>query len=255
MKLVEKKCPNCGAGLEFSDTDKSCKCNYCHRAFEIEREQDSSNEIDYENQFILNEVSKGFKFIPIFFIIVFIVAFAIIGFVIYNIYKSSLNDEFKTDFVVSNNNNNEDKVLYSDANQLTNSDLESIDNDRHTVIKSTAEGVNNAYHSYIEDGDPKRQKVYVAYKTDSNYIIAIYQNTFKDFFHQENRYTFYIPIVYENIYKEKFGDKFENPQLKAPEYYFNDDHSSFSYGYGSLDDAYNNVVKSLIDQGYTVTEK
>ena len=57
-----------------------------------------------------------------------------------------------------------------------------------------------------------------------------------------------------NIYKEKFGDKFENPQLKAPEYYFNDDHSSFSYGYGSLDDAYNNVVKSLIDQGYTVTE-
>ena len=37
MKLIEKKCPNCGGSLEFSETDKSCKCEYCHRAFEIER--------------------------------------------------------------------------------------------------------------------------------------------------------------------------------------------------------------------------
>ena len=34
MKLIEKKCPNCGANLEFKDTDKSCKCSHCGSSFE-----------------------------------------------------------------------------------------------------------------------------------------------------------------------------------------------------------------------------
>ena len=38
MRLVEKKCPNCGADLEFDENAKSCKCNYCKRSFEIERD-------------------------------------------------------------------------------------------------------------------------------------------------------------------------------------------------------------------------
>ena len=29
MRLIEKKCPNCGADLEFKDNDKSCKCSHC----------------------------------------------------------------------------------------------------------------------------------------------------------------------------------------------------------------------------------
>lgn len=256
MRLVEKKCPNCGAELEFGDSDKSCKCNYCHRSFEIERDQEHSNEVSWENQFTLNEISKGFQIIPIVFIFIFIAATSIIGFAIYNLYNSSVHDNFDNNFFENETVEKDEKdELYSDASQLTNSDFESIDNDARVVIKSTAEGVNNAYHSYSKDGDAKRQKVYIAYKDGSNYIFSVYQVTFKDFFHQENRYTFYVPIVYENIPKEKFGDKFENPQVKAPEYYFNDDQSSFSYGYGSIDDAYNNVIQPLIEQGYTITEK
>ena len=253
MKLIEKKCPNCGASLEFSDTDKSCKCSYCHRAFEIEREQDNSNEKSLEQQYTLNEIPTSLKLIPIIvFLFVFVVALSIFGIVFSQVSSSDGHDKVNS-FEI--NDKDDGNSLYSSVDELTNSDFESIDNDSIFAIKSTAEGVNDAYHSYSKDGDAKRQKVYVAYKEGTNSIIAIYQVTFKDFFHQENRYTVYVPIVYENISKEKFGDKFENPQVKAPEYYFNDDHSSFSYGYSSMEEAYQNVVKPLEDQEYKITEK
>ena len=60
MKIIEKKCPNCGAGLEFNENDKSCRCEYCKRSFEIERENSGTGSYNY------NLVQKGFS---IFFII------------------------------------------------------------------------------------------------------------------------------------------------------------------------------------------
>ena len=60
MKLIEKKCPNCGANLEFSETDKSCKCEYCHRAFEIERDE-KINVSDIAEQFNLSELEGPLK--------------------------------------------------------------------------------------------------------------------------------------------------------------------------------------------------
>lgn len=38
MKLVEKKCPNCGASLSFDSDDKEVTCKYCNNSFEIERD-------------------------------------------------------------------------------------------------------------------------------------------------------------------------------------------------------------------------
>ncbi len=38
MKLIEKKCPNCGASLSFNSEDKEITCKYCNISFEIEKE-------------------------------------------------------------------------------------------------------------------------------------------------------------------------------------------------------------------------
>ncbi len=38
MKLVEKKCPNCGASLSFDSSDKEVTCKYCNVSFEIEHD-------------------------------------------------------------------------------------------------------------------------------------------------------------------------------------------------------------------------
>ena len=92
MKLVEKKCPNCGAGLSFNSSDKEVTCKYCNVSFEVEREaSDYGINIDTEklskvandlldsSNFILHEKTVK-KIGSVFFIIwafAFIFIFAI----------------------------------------------------------------------------------------------------------------------------------------------------------------------------------
>lgn len=260
MKLVEKKCPNCGAGLSFNDTDKSCKCDYCKRSFEIERDKDVDT-TSFSDQFSLNEIEMPLKIFGIYMAgtyivsaIIGIIVFILIGVIGYNIYKQASNQLSDSDNDSIINKKSNTKYITS-IDDLDNDDYEDIDSDSNIEIKRSGNGVNNAYHSYSRDGDSKREKVYVAYKKDGNVIIAIYKAIYKDFFHQENSYTVYVPIVYENIKKDDFGSyEWKNPQVKAPEYYFDSEHKSYTYGYNSLDEAYNSVVKPL-EKDYKISQK
>ena len=250
MKLVEKKCPNCGAGLEFSETDKSCKCSYCHRAFEIERDQNNNGD-DLAQQYILNELPATFlkiHYLIVIAIILGIFIFIFLGFKTMHGTNKSWRDNF-----FNTKTENKEK-LFTCIEELGNEDFEALDNDANMIISKTGNGVNDSHHTYNLDGKPNRAKVYVFYKEKANYIISIYQTTYHDFFHQENSYNVFVPILYENINSNTF-DRFINPQIKAPEYYFNEEKTSFTYGYASLDEVYSNVVKPLIDEGFKVTEK
>lgn len=263
MRLIEKKCPNCGASLSFNDNDKSCKCEYCKRAFEIERD----NNTDYNSlsdQFHLSELNTPLKFAGLYFVgtyvvgaIVTVIAFIIIGFAGYNIFKAANNQLKKNDsssiIDVTDNEKNSTKYIVS-VDDISNNDYENIDTDANTTIIHSGEGVNDARHSYMRDGDPKREKIYVASKDDNNVIVSIYKVNYKDFFHQDDHHTIYVPITYENIKKSDGISNFNNPQVKAPEYYFNSDNSSYAYGYGSFEDAYNNVVK-VLETNYKISEK
>lgn len=60
MRLIEKECPNCGAGLKFNENDKSCKCEYCHREFEIERDKEDKKRFDPRN-YKLTELNAPMK--------------------------------------------------------------------------------------------------------------------------------------------------------------------------------------------------
>lgn len=75
MKLIEKKCPNCGSSLSFGPNDKETKCTYCNASFEIERENESESVIP-EN-FLLHQktVRRMSTAIMIISIIVFIAIF------------------------------------------------------------------------------------------------------------------------------------------------------------------------------------
>lgn len=87
MKLVEKKCPNCGANLSFEKTDKEVTCKYCETSFEIEREFDLNDFIEdnlNSNDFILHRkmirtFSKGIIIFSIcmfiFILVIFLVMF------------------------------------------------------------------------------------------------------------------------------------------------------------------------------------
>ena len=102
MKLVEKKCPNCGANINFGINDKEVKCNYCHTSFTIEKDLtniDEVMEMGKENldkvlnsaSFSLNvkEVKKVSKAIMIISGIIFVIAICFFVFIFINIIKQT----------------------------------------------------------------------------------------------------------------------------------------------------------------------
>lgn len=260
MKLIEKKCPNCGASLEFNDTDKSCKCEYCKRTFEIERDLDKVESKDYTQQFILSEIPATLTIIPFFLgIAIFIVAFLLIFTIIFLGFKTmhnnseSFNSNFFKDFDEEIEEQTEIKY-FKDISELNNDYYSKIDFAAKMKISRTGNGVNDTNHSYKMDGDPKRIKSYVLYKDESNYVIVVYQAIYYDFFNPDNRYTVYVPLLYENATMNSYN-VFQNPQIDTPEYYFNDEKTSYTYGYTNIDDIYNNVVKTHVDQGFKLSEE
>ena len=85
MKLVEKKCPNCGGDLKFGIDDKETKCEYCNKAYEIERENDDEEEMfNADNYKFIEEKAEAAKavifgfaaaqMIPIFIFAFFFIA-------------------------------------------------------------------------------------------------------------------------------------------------------------------------------------
>ena len=259
MKLIEKKCPNCGASLSFNDNDKSCKCEYCKRNFEIERDNNTAYNSS-SDQFHLSELNTPLKFAGLYFAstyivgaIIVIVAFIIFGIIGYSIFKEA-NNQLKESNNTSILDVFDDEKYIASIDDISNNDYENIDTDARIKIIYRAEGVSDSRHSFTRDGDPKREKIYVASKDNSNVIVSIYKVNYKDFFHQDDHHTIYVPITYENIKKSNGISNFENPQIKAPEYYFNPDNSSYAYGYASFDDAYNNVVK-VLENDYKISEK
>lgn len=83
MKIIEKKCPNCGASLSFNTTDKEIKCSYCKQEYTIENDnKEESKKVNSENFTLHKKVIAAIgiaQLIPavIFFIIIIGVAYFI----------------------------------------------------------------------------------------------------------------------------------------------------------------------------------
>lgn len=248
MKFKEKKCPNCGADLEFSETDKTCKCQYCKRSFEIERDLSDIEKFNlvYDK---IHKPMKMFFIIPLaIFCIVFIfVVVMIIG----SMRKQETNDtsifeEYK-DLIVDKEN------LLTDVNEIKNRDFDIIDSQASMQINRSADGVNDGNHSFSIDGNITREKLYVISKENYNKLVIIYKATYEDFFHQEDRHTLYIPVIYENIEKDVISS-LGNSKVTDHIYYLSSDHACFTYGYESFDEAYQENV-AIYAEDYKITEK
>lgn len=95
MKLIEKKCPKCGADLSFDIKSREVTCKYCNTSFEIDRSDDISSLVN-EASNLVNEVinpdifklhakiSKGITFGSIFIFAIVIIFFLVITFTIFS---------------------------------------------------------------------------------------------------------------------------------------------------------------------------
>jgi uncharacterized Zn finger protein (UPF0148 family) len=62
MKLIEKKCPNCGANINFNLNDKEVKCSYCDTVFTIERDVTNIDEAIEKGKENLDKVLNSESF-------------------------------------------------------------------------------------------------------------------------------------------------------------------------------------------------
>ncbi len=74
MRLVEKKCPNCGAGISFSADANEVTCKYCNTCFEIERDNDVVDFSDNLKNINFDAFSLHAKIVRKVNIVIFIVA-------------------------------------------------------------------------------------------------------------------------------------------------------------------------------------
>lgn len=97
MNIVEKKCPNCNANLEFKVGEKDVKCPHCRRAFAIEYDREIDPEIQMKAKDITLKVMKDFeqsrKFSKVFFAFFIVIFIAMFGFASFMIVRGFIETE------------------------------------------------------------------------------------------------------------------------------------------------------------------
>lgn len=240
MKLIEKKCPNCGANLSFDENDKVTKCDYCKREFEIERDaQDQINLVIGETgRSVLKYFFISHMVIGIISVIIFLVIF---GFVIFGIY---------TGISSTNKSKARENTYLTDVNDIENEDYVFLDT--KSTIKIRQE--NSLMVDFKQKGDFKREKIYVISNDNGNYLIPVYKGVYTD---NETTYTIFTPVIYENVKFDYWGNITSNlgtGKVECPTVYFNLEHSEYSVGYENINDLYNATIKQY-EEDYEISEK
>lgn len=249
MRIIEKKCPNCGAGLEFNETARVCKCDYCKRSFVIEHDENIKTNDIAEHYRLSNSNKKLLTIIFVSFllptfspIIIYFMIFISIFFVSIFAIPNEVHHQLNSPTIKNIGDNENDEKRIHDINEISDIMLNRIKTNSEFIANQTAKGQRDLTYSFQKCEDLILEKMYFAHKDDSNSVITIYKTKYHNFWDQSNIHTVYIPIVYNNISNDNYLLNGKNP---APEYYFNSEKTTYIYAYASFEDAYNSVVKPL----------
>ena len=78
MKIIEKKCPNCGGNLDFKVGERDVKCSSCRRKFAIEYDADPT-ELSGKAKEALKAADISLRPIRKIFLVFFAVFFVIVA--------------------------------------------------------------------------------------------------------------------------------------------------------------------------------
>lgn len=239
MRLIEKECPNCGAGLSFTVEDTTCKCEYCKREFEIERDKEKKK---INDQYILSELKAPVKLFSYFtlgtflthaiamsitFLIIVIILFGTIG----GLYGSNK------------------RQLIKSSSQLTNNDYSRMNINARAIISRETIGTTG---KYVSTGGVKREKIYIISNESRNYIIPVYKVVYKNFANSGDIHTVYIPVSYKDVRVKGNSIDLDDGTIAADKYYFND--TDYTYGYDDLDTLYEEIIK-VYEKRYKIENK
>ena len=238
MRLVEKKCPNCGGSLKFNYEDTETKCEFCGRCFEIERDNnitDDNDEIFNASNYKLTEEQKkaftavagAFAATQVIPIIIFAVVF--IGIVGFGIFRSGLFGNPCSNCI--NEFSEIDKDFVEDIHEKTEKTLR--EQASFTSFKDPIKSMENV-GMYIEVAKKSFSTFY------DNSIIDVYKITYNG----DKEY--YGAIRYKDL-KEVDGKitlNFDGEVL----FPLKSEGTDIYYGYTSLKDLYNSEIRSNLEK-------
>jgi hypothetical protein len=264
MKFVEKKCPNCGAGLKFDDGATSVVCEYCNQTFYIQRDEkkygrvdeahmaDAYRFVDEMGKPIAEAIFKTHKIMAIVPIVV--LAFVGIGFTIFGGVRNQMNNNRPG----QNNNggsyfekfeeSEEDKTKYvtklSDIDSVT---LETF----YDTAKSKLHHMDNMDYN-VGEWSPVGSYLLVSKDGKDNKLYAVMQHTYSTR-SGKKKVTLYAAYLYTNL---KFNDnnmidhKFNGTSVTQDIDLDGKTHN-FATGYESVEKLYNRVIRPQVGQ-YTI---
>ncbi len=248
MKLVQKKCPNCGAGLNFEENSKKTVCDYCKQTYYIKHDTKVSN-VD-NKELTSKEFNDSYNLVRhsvssvavIIFIIAGLIIFSSI-FMIFKIFDDMFSD--KNEPII------EEKVpKITEFSQIDSKSLEIYHNESIAMVN----GIKGSERDFVLQGDWSNVGMYLltSKKDDKVCLEDIYKGTYKN--NKGLTLDMYVGVTYCGLTLSEDGivkDDFKG-NLEAPFYLLNEYVSGYTYGYlrgyVSNEDYYNKVLRSLVDE-------
>jgi hypothetical protein len=267
MKFVEKKCPNCGAGLKFDDNATSVVCEYCNQTFYIQRDEKKYARVDeahmadafkFVDEFgkpIFNAVLKTHAVMSIVPFIIFFVAFAGIGITIFSFSRNNIVNKPGSSFV-DNSGNNEDnwkeeqENAFQEARKKIVTKLDQIDQisletfyDNAVLELDNYDGSNSKY-KISSDWKAYGAYLLVGKETNDNSLYVICKHTYK---HKKNgkEVTLYGAVRYKGLKLTDAGivNNDFNGWTEVPDVDLDGDKFEWAYGYDSETKLYNTLIR------------
>lgn len=260
MKFVEKKCPNCGAGLKFDDGATSVVCEYCNQTFYIQRDEKKYARVDSEHladayRFV-DEVGKPIaeaifrthKVMAIVPIIVFLIAAVGIGISIFSFSK----EMEKPSIIEEHENSWEEKIeqQYQEARKKMVTKLSQIDQTSletfydNAVLELDNYDGNNSKYKISSDWKAYGAYLLVGKETNNNYLYVVCKHTYK---HRKNgkEITLYGAVKFDSLKLTDAGivnNDFDG-WTEAPSVDLDGDKFEWAYGYDSEAKLYNSLIR------------
>lgn len=264
MRLVEKKCPNCGGELKFSFEDKETRCEYCGKSFEIERDEkiaeDKKEMFNAENYALTEETKKiaggvartiaVTQFVPI--LIIAIIFILIVCFWIFS---------FKHNSLISNNRNSSIQSKSEDDGKEKKSNKELMQGEGYvfsfddlsennlTIIHDNSKSILieniNRYSDFLyEYGEWSYVGMYLLTNDTGNSLYDIFSINFKI---DGKSTTYYSGVKYDNV-RVKDGKLVFNMNgfTVGTLNITSSSKSKDTFGFSNLKDLYNKVIRGVI---------
>lgn len=255
MKLIEKKCPSCGATLKFNDTDINVICEYCNKTFYLHKDEKNFSKIDDSHLGNAYKLVKGIEkpiikglaiiqiFSMIFSIIIFLVVILGFAFLIFNIGKEINNDRDRMEGIYESQLNDDIRYVKK-LSEIDNIVLQNF----YDAAKSDMNHMNNSEYT-VGDWIPVGCYLLVSNDGDGNKLYAVMKHTYTQR-KGSKKVTLYASYLYydlilndNNIVKHDYNGTVVSQNINLDGKTVN-----FAEGYESVEKLYNREIRSQLSE-------